>query len=41
MTWHCHVVVIVGVVKQLWEVVGIGGGGNEAEVVHDSGQEGK
>ena len=33
MTWRCHVVVVVGVVERLWEVVGIGGGGDEAEVV--------
>ena len=40
-TWRCHVVVIVGVVERLREVVGIGGGGNEGEVVDDGGQEGK
>ena len=37
VTWHCHVVVVVGVVERLREVVGIGGGGDEAEVVDDGG----
>ena len=41
MTWRCHVVVVVGVVERLREVVGIGGGGDEAEVVDDGGREGK
>ena len=41
MTWRCHVVVVVGVVERLREVVGIGGGGDEAEVVDDGGQERK
>ena len=41
ITWRCHIVAVVGVVEWLWEVVDIGGGGNEAEVVHDDGQEGK
>ena len=40
-TWRCHVVVVVGVVERLREVVGIGGGGDEAEVVDDGGQERK
>ena len=31
VTWHCHVVVDVGVVERLQEVV-IGGGGDEATV---------
>ena len=35
MTWRCQVVVVVGVVEWLREVVGIGGGGDEAEVVED------
>ena len=39
--WRCHVVVVVGVVEWLREVVGIGGGGDEAEVVNDGGQERK
>ena len=41
MTWRCHVVVVIEVVKWLREVVGIGGGGDEVEVVDDGGQEGK
>ena len=41
MTWHCQVVVVVGVVERLREVVHIGGGGDEAEVVDDGGREGK
>ena len=41
MTWRCHVVVVVGVVERLREVVGIGGGGDEAEVVDDGGREEK
>ena len=32
---------VVAVVERLWEVVGIGGGGDEAEVVDDGGREGK
>ena len=41
MTWRCHIVVVVWVVERLREVVGIGGGGDEAEVVDDGGREGK
>ena len=41
VTWRCHVIVVVGVVERLREVVGIGGGGDEAEVVDDGGREGK
>ena len=41
VTWRCHVVVVVGVVERLREVVGIGGGGDEAEVVDDGGREEK
>ena len=41
MTWRCHTVVVVGVVERLQEVVGIGGGGDEAEVVDDGGREGR
>ena len=41
MTWRCHVVVIVVVVERLREVVGIGGGGDEVEVVDDGDQEGR
>ena len=37
VTWRCHVVVVVWVVERLREVVGIGGGGDEAEVVDDGG----
>ena len=39
--WHCHVVVIAGVVKWSWEVVD-DGGGDEVEFVDDGGgQEGR
>ena len=41
VTWRCHVVVVIGVVERLREVVGIGGGGDEAEAVDDGGREGK
>ena len=36
VTWRCHIVVVIGVVEQLWEVI-VGGGGDEAEVVDDGG----
>ena len=41
VTWRCHVVVVVEVVERLREVAGIGGGGDDAEVVDDGGRERK
>ena len=41
VTWRCHVVVVIGVGEWLREVVGIGGGGDEVEVVDDGDREGR